>query len=168
MILITHDAHESYYLHARKRWHTLLRVIAMIVAVAISIIIPIAIHQNYALMKAISVLHQEMEHNQTQIQEIVDWKSAVEAHEASLTQRQANQALADTLYERLSDFKHVNLRLLRIRSHYLYCIIGGVSESALTQYQRFMRKIKYRSIQKQEIDKLWFLEFSSDEHKKSD
>lgn len=163
MILTHTNVKLQIYQEAQQRWRRLMRMVIVITVIILSMIGSIGYYRHHNHMIQIRSLKTEAEQRQQYIKTVMIWKSAVEVHEAQLEKQNKNKRWVTDLYERLSDFQYVNLRLLRIRPGYVYCAIDGLSEESIKKYQSYMKKHQYKSIQHQQLDGVWFLEFSRNE-----
>lgn len=159
MILITNAAHETVYQQASVRWYQLWRRILALSFALQSMISGVALYQYHQVYVQLQPLQAQAQKEYEYVHKIKQWKSAVAAYDAGKAQREMNREIIEALYKRLEDFHAVNLRLLRIKHNYIYCGIEGISETAVQQYQHYLKRWQYKPVSQQLIENIWFLEF---------
>lgn len=159
MILMHNAIHQTIYQQAEHRWRKIwVIVIALIFAIQAGVA-GFALYHYHHVSIQLEPLQANVQQNQAKIVLLKQWKAAIKTYDASHEQRKANKQRVEDMYARLADYHAVNLRLLRIKPNYIYCGIEGISESAVQQYQSYLKKMHYKPVSQQLIEKIWFLEF---------
>lgn len=159
MILLTNTAHQTLYQQAAHRWQLLWRGVLSFSFALQAVIAGFALHQYHQVSTTLQPLRIKAQHNRDHVITLKHMKSVIAAYDAASEQRESNQRKVEAMYERLADFHAVNLRLLRIKPNYIYCGIEDISETAVQQYQAYLKKMHYKPVSQQLIEKIWFLEF---------